>query len=56
MENLCERHNSQDGESWEEFDGYGIFLCRVCDKCRAEKLRKFRGDIFDRYETCEEIG
>ena len=27
---------------WAEKDGYGIFLCYVCDKCRKEKLSHFR--------------
>lgn len=40
---------------WAEQDGYGIFLCYVCDKCREEKLSHFRADIFERYETDEQI-
>ena len=40
---------------WEERDGYGIFMCFVCDKCREEKLSHFRDDIFTQYETDEQI-
>jgi len=37
------------------FDGYGIYLCRVCPKCEQEKLSKFRPDIFSRYDCDEDI-
>jgi hypothetical protein len=36
-------------------DGYGIFLCYACPKCRAKKIARFRKDIFWRYETDEPI-
>jgi hypothetical protein len=36
-------------------DGHGIFLCYVCSKCKREKLSRFRPDIFERYETDEQI-
>ncbi len=50
----CQAHTRIDG-SWEEYDGYGIYLCRVCDKCEKEKLSRFRSDIRDRYETDDQI-
>lgn len=37
------------------YDGKGIFLCRVCDDCKAEKLKGYRSDIFEDYETDEQI-
>jgi hypothetical protein len=36
-------------------DGYGIFMCYVCPGCRERKLAKFRPDIFEQYETSEQI-
>jgi hypothetical protein len=36
-------------------DGYGIFMCYVCDDCRDAKLSKFRPDIFEQYDTDEQI-
>ena len=36
-------------------DGYGIYLCRACNKCRARKLKGFRADIFTRYDTDDRI-
>jgi len=36
-------------------DGYGIFMCYVCDKCIDRKIKKFRPDIFERYQTFEQI-
>jgi len=38
-----------------EYDGRGIFLCYVCDRCEAEKLSRFRSDIRERYEADEPI-
>ena len=35
------------------YDGYGIFLCYVCPKCRAGKIAGYRPDIFERY-VCDE--
>jgi hypothetical protein len=31
--------------SWWEHDARGIPLCRVCDKCRDEKLSHYRPDV-----------
>ena len=36
-------------------DGYGIFLCYVCPKCRDKKLAGYRHDIFERYDADEPI-
>lgn len=38
-----------------EYDGYGIFLTFVCDQCRADKMKRFRDDIKERYECDEPI-
>lgn len=32
-------------ESWWEHDARGIPLARVCDRCRAEKLKGYRKDV-----------
>jgi len=37
------------------YDGHGIFLCFVCDRCRKEKLSQYRKDIFDFYDADEAI-
>lgn len=37
------------------YDGYGIYLTKVCDSCESEILRKFRTDIFENYECDEDI-
>lgn len=37
-----------------QYDGYGIFLCYTCEKCERKTLRKYRSDIFTRYE-CDEL-
>lgn len=37
------------------YDGYGIFLCYVCEKCEKQKLKEFRSDIMECYQTDEPI-
>jgi hypothetical protein len=36
-------------------DGHGIPLCKVCDKCKPQKLKRYRTDILDSYEADEPI-
>ncbi len=42
---------------WDEFDARGIFLARVCEHCRDEKLRGYRAEVLTnpRYEASEQI-
>ncbi len=35
------------------YDGQGIFLCRACSKCRAEKMRPFRSEILADYTQAD---
>jgi hypothetical protein len=35
--------------SWWLKDGRGIELCRVCDRCEAEKLKRYRPEILEHY-------
>lgn len=37
-------HTKHDG-SWWEYDARGIPLARVCDQCRAEKLKGYRPEV-----------
>jgi hypothetical protein len=36
-------------------DGHGIPLCKVCDKCKPLKLRRYRTDIMSAYQADEPI-
>ncbi len=36
-------------------DGHGIFLCYVCDQCKAKKMAGYRPDIMSQYECDEPI-
>ena len=49
----CECGSNKETEA--VYDGYGIYLCRVCEDCRGEKLSKYRRDIFERYDCDEDI-
>jgi hypothetical protein len=40
---LCPCGSGQ--ESWWAKDARGIELARVCDKCKREKLKKYRPDV-----------
>lgn len=42
-----ERHQCVRSESWELFDGRGIYCCRVCPKCVDEKTARYRLEIMD---------
>jgi hypothetical protein len=39
------------------FAARGIYLCRACDRCRSEKLDRFRPEVLDDpdYECIEDI-
>jgi hypothetical protein len=39
------------------YDARGIFVARVCSKCRKSRLSRYRADIFvdSNYETDEQI-
>ena len=52
----CPNHTKYDG-SWWEFDARGIEIARVCDKCRAQKLAKYRPEVLTDpgYEADEPI-
>ncbi len=52
---LCPCGSGQ--ESWWENDARGIPLARVCTKCEAERLSKFRQEVRTnpRYEADEPI-
>lgn len=38
---------------WREYDAQGIYLCRVCDKCRAVKLSRYRPEILNGYTQAD---
>lgn len=52
----CEPHTRHDG-SWWEHDARGIPLCRVCIKCKKQKLAKYRPEVLTAadYEADEPI-
>lgn len=36
-------------------DGHGFALCKVCDTCKSQKLKKYRPDIFTQYDADEPL-
>jgi len=51
-------HSCKDGvpvnrDSWWEYDGQGIPLCRVCEVCRDQKLAKYRPEILRPYTQAD---
>lgn len=40
-------------ESWWEYDGQGIPLCRVCDKCEKAALARYRPEILTHYTQAD---
>ena len=55
MPNDLKYHDCNRDDSWWEYDGHGIPLCRVCDQCRSAKLSRYRPDIQDQYDVDEPI-
>jgi hypothetical protein len=45
-------HPSQE-PSWWLKDAQGIELCRVCDKCKEEKLARYRPEILAGYNQSD---
>ena len=37
----------------DEYDAQGIYLCKVCDKCEAEKLAGYRPEILTGYTQAD---
>lgn len=51
-------HTCRNGElsteySWWEHDAQGIPLARVCDRCRSEKLGRYRPEILSGYTQAD---
>lgn len=44
-------------ESWWEYDARGIPLCRVCPKCKKERLKGYRPEVLtnSQYQADEPI-
>lgn len=44
-------------DSWAEYDARGIYLARVCDRCREERLAIYRPEVLTDpgYEADEPI-
>jgi len=49
MDKDLKYHDCNRNDSWWEYDGRGIPLCRVCDTCRKAKLSKYRPAILQYY-------
>lgn len=41
-------HKDDDSvESWAEYDTKGLYLCRVCNECQVDSLKRFKPEILD---------
>jgi len=50
---ICTGGNESATTSWWEHDAQGIPLCRVCSRCRREKLAKYRPEILTGYTQAD---
>ena len=46
-------HECDPDDSWAEFDGRGIYLCRVCNECKEVKLARYRPEILNYYTQAD---
>ena len=49
----CVGGTQSSNPSWWAHDAQGIPLCRVCGKCRAEKLGRYRPEILTGYDQSD---
>jgi hypothetical protein len=49
MHSCVGNHINESDDCWWEYDAQGIPLCKVCSKCRAEKLSRYRPEILSGY-------
>jgi hypothetical protein len=49
----CLDSTSSTEPSWWETDAQGIPLCRVCMKCRTQKLSRYRKEILSGYTQAD---
>jgi hypothetical protein len=47
------RYHDCGEDSWPEYDAQGIYLCRVCEKCRKAKLAGYRPEILTGYTQAD---
>ena len=47
------RHECDRDNSWWEYDGRGIELCRVCSECVDVKLARYRPEILEYYTQAD---
>ncbi len=52
---MPEQCNHTPEECYSLYDGYGIYLARVCERCESDALLRFRPDIMTQYETDDQI-
>lgn len=50
---VCQNDELSTEYSWWEHDAQGIPLARVCDRCRNEKLGRYRPEILSGYTQAD---
>lgn len=53
MSHSCVDGQESDEPSWWARDAQGIELCKVCDRCEAEKLARYRPEILTGYTQAD---
>lgn len=53
IDHLCLNDRISDRPSWWEKDAQGIELCRVCTKCRTQKLARYKPEILSGYTQAD---
>ena len=50
---VCVDGALHDAPTWWEYDAQGIPLCKVCERCRKEKLSAYRPEILTGYTQAD---
>ena len=52
-DHVCVNDVQSSESSFWEYDAQNIPLCRVCDRCRKEKLAQYRPEILKGYDQSD---
>lgn len=50
---FCLDDEESNENTWWEYDALGIPLCKVCEKCREQKLSRYRPEILSGYDQSD---
>ena len=50
---FCKDGKESNNDTWWVYDGRGIPLCKVCDDCEEQKLKRYRPEVLGHYSEAD---